>query len=73
MKPDDETCRQELSYDDDTGEITAGDGRVFRPLYKHLLDNMPRDLVQEMARRRLAELDAAIKARERGNRENGEH
>ena len=34
------------------------DGRVFRPVYKHLLDNMPRDLVQEMARRRLAELEA---------------
>ena len=31
-------------------------GRVFRPVYKHLLDNMPRDLVQEMARRRLEEL-----------------
>jgi hypothetical protein len=25
-------------------------------VYKHLLDNMPRDLVQEMARRRLEEL-----------------
>ncbi|MDR0513400.1 MAG: hypothetical protein LBG93_09960 [Treponema sp.] len=35
------------------------DGRVFRPVYKHLLDSMPKDLVQEMARRRLAELDAA--------------
>lgn len=31
-------------------------GRVFKPVYKHLLDNMPRDLVQEMARRRLDEL-----------------
>jgi hypothetical protein len=39
------------------GEIVI-DGHVFRPLYKHLLDNMPRDLVQEMARRRLAELEA---------------
>ena len=44
---------------DDTGEIIK-DGRVFRPVYKHLLDNMPRDLVQEMARRRLAELDAML-------------
>ncbi|MDR2471154.1 MAG: hypothetical protein LBD09_03475 [Treponema sp.] len=31
-------------------------GRVFKPVYKNLLDNMPRDLVQEMARRRLDEL-----------------
>jgi len=52
--------------DNDTGEIVR-DGRVFRPVYKHLLDNMPRDLVQEMARRRLAELDAALKSREPGN------
>jgi len=52
MKLGDKTCQQELSYDDDTGEITTQDGRMFRPLYKHLLDNMPRDLVQEMARRR---------------------
>jgi hypothetical protein len=34
------------------------DGRVFKPVYKHLLDNMPRDLVQEMARRRLEELES---------------
>jgi hypothetical protein len=34
-------------------------GRVFKPMYKHLLDKMPRDLVQEMARRRLDELNAA--------------
>jgi len=52
--------------DNDTGEIVR-DERVFRPVYKHLLDNMPRDLVQEMARRRLAELDAALKSREPGN------
>jgi hypothetical protein len=38
-----------------TGEIVK-DGRVFKPVYKHLLDNMPRDLVQEMARRHLEEL-----------------
>lgn len=33
------------------------DGRVFRPVYKHLLCNTPKDLAQEMARRRLAELE----------------
>jgi hypothetical protein len=31
---------------------------VFKPVYKHLLDNMPRDLVQEMACRRLDELES---------------
>jgi len=62
------TTLQKQSNDNDSGEIVR-DGRVFRPVYKHLLDNMPRDLVQEMARRRLAELDAAMEARERGSRE----
>jgi hypothetical protein len=42
---------------DTAGEIVK-DGRVFKPVYKHLLDNMPRDLVQEMARRRLEELES---------------
>ena len=40
----------------DTNEIVK-DGRVFKPVYKDLLDNMPNDLVREMARRRLEELD----------------
>ena len=44
------------------GEIVI-EGRVFKPVYKHLLDNMPQDLVQEMARRRLKELDEALAAR----------
>jgi len=65
------TTLQERSYDDDSGEIISRDGRVFRPVYKHLLDNMPRDLVQEMARRRLAELDAAMKLREQGSQKEG--
>jgi hypothetical protein len=42
---------------DRTDEIVK-DGRVFKPVYKHLLDNMPRDLVQEMARCRLHELES---------------
>ncbi|MDR2491686.1 MAG: hypothetical protein LBD20_09835 [Spirochaetaceae bacterium] len=42
---------------DRQGEFTI-DGHVFRPVYKHVLDNMPRDLVQKMACRRLAELEA---------------
>jgi hypothetical protein len=43
---------------DKTDEIVK-DGRVFKPVYQRLLDNMPRDLVQEMARRRLEELESA--------------
>jgi hypothetical protein len=42
---------------DKTDEIVK-DGRVFKPVYKRLLDNIPRDLVQEMARRRLEELES---------------
>jgi hypothetical protein len=42
---------------DKTDEIVK-DGRVFKPVYKRLLDNIPRDLVQEMARRRLDELES---------------
>ncbi|MCL2380077.1 MAG: hypothetical protein FWC64_00620 [Treponema sp.] len=40
----------------ENGEYLRG-GRVFRPVYKHLLDNMPKDLVREMARRKLSELE----------------
>jgi hypothetical protein len=47
-----------------TDEIVK-DGRVFKPVYKHLLDNMPHDLVQEMARRRLEELESG-KAEKKG-------
>jgi hypothetical protein len=44
-------------------DVIVKDGRVFRPVYKRLLDNMPRDLVQEMARRRLEELEAGKAAK----------
>jgi hypothetical protein len=37
-------------------------GRVFRPVYQDLLNNMPKDIVQELAQRRLAEIEAAQKA-----------
>jgi len=40
------------------------EGRVFKPLYKDLLDNMPQDLVQEMARRRLQEIDSGLGQKE---------
>ena len=43
----------------DDPDVIIKNGRIFKPVYKHLLDNMPKDLVQEMARRRLEELDAA--------------
>ena len=42
----------------DDPDVIIRDCRIFKPVYKHLLDNMPKDLVQEMARRRLKELDA---------------
>jgi hypothetical protein len=37
-------------------------GRVFRPVYRDLLNKMPKDIVQELAKRRLAEIEAAQKA-----------
>jgi hypothetical protein len=42
----------------DKADEIVKNGRVFKPVYKHLLDNMPHDIVQEMARRRLDELKA---------------
>jgi hypothetical protein len=48
---------QPLDRADEIPDEIVKDGRVFKPVYKHLLDNMPRDLVQEMARRRLDELE----------------
>jgi hypothetical protein len=50
----------------DKADEIVKDGRVFKPVYKYLLDNMPRDLVQEMARRRLDELESGkIEKKER--------
>jgi hypothetical protein len=43
-------------------EIITESGRVFRRHNQEFLDNMPPDIVQEMARRRLAEIQA-IKAK----------
>jgi hypothetical protein len=37
--------------------ITSGSGKKYRRLYQDLLDNMPQDLVREMARRRLEEIE----------------
>jgi hypothetical protein len=49
---------QILDREDEIPDEIVKDGRVFKPVYKHLLDNMPRDLVREMARRRLDELES---------------
>ena len=37
-------------------EIVTQSGRVFRPGNKELLENIPSDIVQEMAKRRLEEI-----------------
>ena len=37
-------------------EIVTKSGRVFRPGNRELLQNIPSDLVQEMAKRRLEEM-----------------
>jgi hypothetical protein len=49
---------QTLDKADEIPDEIVKDGRVFKPVYKRLLDNMPRDLVREMARRRLDELES---------------
>jgi len=38
-------------------EIVTKSGRVFRPGNKELLQNIPPDIVQEMAKRRLEEIN----------------
>jgi len=37
-------------------EIVTKSGRVFRPGNKELLENIPADIVQEMAKRKLEEI-----------------
>ena len=37
-------------------EIITESGRIFRPGNKELLDNIPSDIVQEMAKRKLEEI-----------------
>jgi hypothetical protein len=38
-------------------EIVTESGRVFRPGNKELLENIPSDIVQEMAKRKLEEIN----------------
>ncbi|MHC6202116.1 hypothetical protein ACYULU_02865 [Breznakiellaceae bacterium SP9] len=45
--------------ENERGEFVTDDGRIFRPLYKGMLDKMPQDIVHELAKRRLKELEAA--------------
>jgi cell pole-organizing protein PopZ len=44
-------------------EIVTKSGRKFRPYYKDLLDNMPPDLVKELARRELEKIRKAEKTK----------
>jgi hypothetical protein len=39
-------------------EIVTGSGRVFRPGNKELLENIPSDIVQEMAKRKWEEINS---------------
>ena len=48
MKTSDDTLAKD--------EIVTESGRVFRPGNKELLENIPSDIVQEMAKRRLKEI-----------------
>ena len=45
------------SSEADDKVIMSGSGKKYRRLYQGLLDNMPQDLVCEMARRRLEEIE----------------
>ncbi|WP_461257841.1 hypothetical protein [Treponema sp. R80B11-R83G3] len=39
------------------GSIIMESGKVFQPHYKELLDTMPQDIVKELAKRKLEELE----------------
>ncbi len=38
-------------------EIITESGRVFRPAHKELLESLPPDMVQELARRRMKDIE----------------
>jgi hypothetical protein len=42
--------------ENERGDFVSKDGRVFRPLYGDMLKKMPKDIVRELARRRLEEI-----------------
>ena len=49
------TLKKSSATDDKV--IISESGKKYRRLYQDLLDNMPQDLVREMARRRLEEFE----------------
>jgi hypothetical protein len=52
------TLNDTLELDNTTDEIlTTRSGRIFRPYHKDLLHNIPPDIVKEMARRRLEQIE----------------
>jgi hypothetical protein len=53
------TLEQSSVIDDKV--ITSKNGRKFRPYYKNILDNMPSDLVKEMAKRELDKIEKSEK------------
>ena len=50
-----ETLEKSSAADDKV--IVSKSGKKYRRLHQNLLDNMPQDLVKEMARRRLVEIE----------------
>jgi hypothetical protein len=57
-----QTLEKNLVSDDKV--IVSKSGKKFRSYHQELLDNMPPDLVKEMARRRLEEIAEAEKKKE---------
>jgi hypothetical protein len=45
----------------DEKEIITKNGRKFRPYYQNLLDNMPPDIVKEMAQREIEKIEESEK------------
>ncbi|GHU68648.1 hypothetical protein FACS189447_11060 [Spirochaetia bacterium] len=58
------TLKKSSAADEDEKVIMSGSGKKYRRLYQDLLDNMPQDIVKEMARRRLEDIALYQKQRE---------
>lgn len=56
------TQENTLVLDDDT--IVTESGRIFRSAHKELLDSLPPDMVKELARRRLVDIERIKDKRE---------
>jgi hypothetical protein len=50
------TLNDTLELNDTDELLVTKSGRIFQPYHKDLLDNIPSDIVREMARRRIEEI-----------------